>query len=100
MGEIAEMMLDGTLCAGCGVFLNEEPDGYPCFCGHCQRDGTMKSQLEAEPVRAVPRRQVKQPKVKCTCGRWISPVGMQKHLHDYHVKGAGAALALAKGEQA
>ncbi len=31
MGEIAEMMLDGTLCAGCGVFLNGDGDGRPPY---------------------------------------------------------------------
>lgn len=36
MGEIAEMMLDGTLCAGCGVYLDEEPAGYPVYCDDCE----------------------------------------------------------------
>ncbi len=38
MGEIAEMMLDGTLCAGCGVYLDQEPEGYPIYCAGCQPD--------------------------------------------------------------
>ena len=38
MGEIADMMLDGTLCECCGEFLgdaedpNWEPPGYPRYC--------------------------------------------------------------------
>lgn len=36
MGEIAEMMLDGTLCAGCGVSLDSEPAGYPVYCSGCE----------------------------------------------------------------
>lgn len=36
MGEISEMMLDGTLCEGCGVFLNDDPPGYPCRCPDCK----------------------------------------------------------------
>lgn len=36
MGEIAEMHLDGTLCESCGVFLNEEAPGYPCYCEDCE----------------------------------------------------------------
>ena len=35
MGEIAEMMLDGTLCEACGVLIigeGEEPAGYPQYC--------------------------------------------------------------------
>ena len=36
MGEIADMMLDGTLCEGCGVYLEGEPTGYPRYCsGAC-----------------------------------------------------------------
>ena len=33
MGEIADMMLDGTLCEGCGEYLDEdEPEGIPRYC--------------------------------------------------------------------
>lgn len=35
MGEIADMMIDGTMCQVCGVFLNEEAPGYPVTCGGC-----------------------------------------------------------------
>jgi len=38
MGEIAEMMLDGTLCECCGVVLvseGEEAPGYPRRCKAC-----------------------------------------------------------------
>jgi hypothetical protein len=37
MGEISEMMLDGTLCQGCGVALSDadSSDGVPAFCFHC-----------------------------------------------------------------
>lgn len=38
MGEIAEMHLDGTLCECCGVFLNEDPPGYPVRCAGCSDD--------------------------------------------------------------
>lgn len=35
MGEIAEMMLDGTLCAGCGEFLDTD-SGFPMYCAGCE----------------------------------------------------------------
>jgi len=37
MGEIAEMMLDGTMCQGCGEFLHdgEDGDGFPGYCAGC-----------------------------------------------------------------
>lgn len=34
MGEISEMVLDGVLCEGCGVYLGEG-DGYPGRCSAC-----------------------------------------------------------------
>ncbi len=35
MGDVADMMLDGTLCAGCGEYLDMEPAGYPFYCRGC-----------------------------------------------------------------
>ena len=36
MGEYAEMMLDGTCCAGCGEHLfNDDPWGFPEWCPAC-----------------------------------------------------------------
>lgn len=48
MGEIAEMMLDGTMCAGCGEWLNggEDGDGYPEYCGSCQREESKAAQKQ------------------------------------------------------
>lgn len=37
MGEIADMMLDGTLCEGCGVYLGNGK-GYPQYCQNCKSD--------------------------------------------------------------
>ena len=36
MGEIAEMMLDGTLCEGCGEFLDNGSPGFPQYCAGCR----------------------------------------------------------------
>lgn len=40
MGEIADMMLDGTMCQVCGEWLNdgEDGDGYPITCAGCLND--------------------------------------------------------------
>ena len=39
MGEIADMMLDGTMCQMCGVFIEDGPLGYPGYCSEaCKRD--------------------------------------------------------------
>ena len=37
MGEIAEMIIDGTLCQQCGEFIGE-PVGYPRTCTGCSND--------------------------------------------------------------
>ncbi len=47
MGEIAEMMLDGTLCEGCGEYLGEG-DGFPRYCASCSDD---LAHIEALPPR-------------------------------------------------
>ena len=41
MGDVADMMLDGTLCAGCGTFdpdAGQEPSGVPTLCDDCKAD--------------------------------------------------------------
>lgn len=45
MGEIAEMMLDGTMCQGCGEFLcdGEDGQGFPGYCESCQRQADEES---------------------------------------------------------
>lgn len=35
MGEIAEGMINGDLCEGCGVWMGEG-DGYPRKCEECK----------------------------------------------------------------
>lgn len=50
MGEVAEMMLEGMLCEGCGEIMDDmlddavEPPGYPRRCPGCSPD-------RAEPAR-------------------------------------------------
>jgi len=45
MGEVAEMMLDGTMCEGCGVVFDDiiegaEPPGFPRRCEACEPGDT------------------------------------------------------------
>lgn len=55
MGEIADMMLDGTLCMQCGAAVLDENDeplwecGYPRLCSDCEREN-------AREVRSKKRR--------------------------------------------
>ena len=39
MGDIADMMLEGDLCEGCGVALEGEGEGFPRYCSdECVKD--------------------------------------------------------------
>lgn len=74
MGEIADMMLDGTLCQSCGVFLNDEPPGYPCTCHDCGK-GVKTRVRKPQPIA----------KVKCpTCGKKVKHNGLADHQRDVH----------------
>ena len=52
MGEIAEMMLDGTLCEECGVYIDRPSDdfGLPRKC----RDCSPKRKKRKNPAPASP----------------------------------------------
>lgn len=70
MGEIAEMMLEGTLCEGCGVYL-EGGDGFPRRCSACPRD--------EKPNVATPA------KVECAiCKKRVKAVGLRDHMIAVH----------------
>lgn len=69
MGDVADMMLDGTLCEQCGAYMGE-PSGTPVSCGLCS-----SSQVEA----------VKKVKFKCgLCGKGVAPSGAVQHLETVH----------------
>jgi len=38
MGDVAEMMMEGILCAGCGDFIDMGHMGCPCYCKDCEGD--------------------------------------------------------------
>lgn len=41
MGEIADMMVNGTMCESCGDWIlkdGEEPPGYPRKCPDCNAE--------------------------------------------------------------
>lgn len=76
MGEIADWMLEGGLCEGCGEYLGEG-DGYPRRCSACSRDD-----------REAPT--VVHAKVKCpTCGKRVKELGLSQHQRDAHKSAGG-----------
>lgn len=54
MGEIADMMLDGTLCSQCGTFISMEPSGIPTLCPDCERE--TKEEAKKKQATALARR--------------------------------------------
>lgn len=85
MGEIADMMLEGDLCAGCGGFIDTEGgEGFPRYCSsQCARNHG----IEPEPKRRHPSAitQPRNGKVACpTCGKRVKEVGLKDHQRDAH----------------
>lgn len=69
MGEIAEMMLDGTLCEGCGEWFGDgKAPGYARYHKGCR------------PVTPPPVKKHKCPE----CGRKVKPTGLTDHIRDAH----------------
>ena len=58
MGEIAEMMLDGTMCQSCGEFLGGD-EGYPVSCPSCAEDEPVEPDPVYAPVSKAERRSSK-----------------------------------------
>lgn len=57
MGEIADMMIDGTMCQVCGEFMGD-PVGYPLTCGGCKSRGDdpndFQQDVNAKDPKTVP----------------------------------------------
>jgi hypothetical protein len=81
-GEIAEMMLDGTLCECCGVLMvdeHEEPAGYPVMCASCAADNDEQTTLRAHEVDMRQRTQCHQRK-----RTFAGSISLRQHLRDRH----------------
>lgn len=72
MGEIADLMINGDICAECGVTLKGAGDGFPRYCRSC-----------TPPVDIAPTPKTK--KVRCAvCARMVKPTGLADHVRDLH----------------
>jgi hypothetical protein len=79
MGEIAEMMLDGDLCEGCGVYMGFPGEGFPRRCASCAKE----QRAENHQATLAHHQQIK--KVPCpTCGKKVKAVGLSNHQRDAH----------------
>lgn len=80
MGEIAEMMLDGTMCAGCGEWLNdgEDGDGFPGYCASCAPD-------YEDGIARTKCGQLRPSKTNCPhCDKLVKKVGLEQHIKHKH----------------
>lgn len=86
MGEIADMMINGDLCEGCGVDLGEG-DGYPRKCADCNREHGRQRELLLKKDA---------PKVECPkCHKVVKAVGLQDHMRAVHPNRADSPYGFA-----
>ncbi len=75
MGEIADMMLDGTLCEGCGVYMGDDC-GYSRRCAGCRKQ---------DKLVTAPKEKVKHEFLTCPeCKKRVKKVGILDHRRDKH----------------
>ena len=82
MGEIAEMMLDGTMCACCGELLIDpsdegEPAGYPIYCASC-----------SDAIVVYEKERIPEPRFACPkCDRKFGTIhGYEEHYTVKHIE--------------
>lgn len=82
MGEYAEMMLDGTLCEGCGVYMHGDANDAPRRCRSCRPS---KAERKAENIARHEANNATQKKAPCpVCGKRVKAMGMADHQRDAH----------------
>ena len=75
MGEIADMMLDGTLCSVCGVYIGEGDWGIPRTCGCCP-----PNEWEHDKKSKETRKRIQCPH----CHKWVKKKGLDMHIAAKH----------------
>lgn len=89
-GEIAEMMLEGFMCQGCGDIIGDsetgEGLGYPGFCAACQPDEGYEHAPPEQPTERKRRLAVTMEARCCLfCGKKCkSERGAIDHMRDVH----------------
>lgn len=78
MGDVTDMMLDGTLCEGCGAYLGEAVD-YPRRCRQCQKD------QRVDALKTATHAHHRETKMPCpTCNKRVKIAGLTDHMRDAH----------------
>lgn len=95
MGEIAEMVLEGILCEGCGGVVDGEASGYPRRCRSCgpiTLQGALSRSLGSNANKAArhnhERRESARSRKPFECDRCSklcrTPEGLAQHKRDKH----------------
>jgi len=86
-------MLDGTVCAGCGVYLEGDADGYPRYCSAECEPVDIPSRLAPKPQKTTPYLDGRTvtltlpalAKMNCwICGKKVSAIGLRDHQFSVH----------------
>lgn len=84
MGEMAEMMLDGTLCEGCGSYIDDHGgEGIPRYCSkQCAQDRGFDDYVTTgdRSVNSVNPKKTNCPR----CMKRVKIVGLADHIRDAH----------------
>lgn len=93
MGDIADSMLDGTVCEACGAYIDDEAEDFPRYCSsQCAKDrgADYGADYESIPDLETDKRTVKvslnaDTKIKCpVCARLVRAIGFKDHQRDAH----------------
>lgn len=83
MGDVAEMMLEGLLCSGCGIVIDDDAPGHPRKCNDCTKELFKRIMLRHQQIACQHCGTVGENKIGpgkgphagaliCTaCGKWI-----------------------------
>lgn len=96
MGDIADMMLEGILCEGCGGVVDGKATGHPRRCRGCggpiHLQTALKRSLTGNARKAARHNRERQESAairkpfqcsKCT-RRFRTEAGLNQHTHDTH----------------
>lgn len=91
MGEVAEMMLEGFLCEGCGDIIGDpetgESQGFPGRCASCIAGSGLKVPLPVHKRKTPPSSGQHGParKFRCHCNKGFrSAFALEQHQRDTH----------------
>lgn len=90
MGDIADAMLNGELCEGCGTYMEGEPTGFPSYCSaQCAEDrGFFAPEPRPAKLKRQPATAPGSDKTACPrCQKKVKRHGLPDHLRDKHGEG-------------